>query len=272
MSESSENYVLFEKSAGTATVTLNRPNERNSFNDEVIAGLADAFKMAADFHDVRVVLLRGAGKVFSAGADLGWMKKAASLTEQENREDALKMAAMFEALYYCPKPTVAVVHGAAMGGAMGLIAACDIAIATDSTKFAFTEVLLGLAPAVIAPFVIAKIGSANASRYFLTGEIFDAETALKIGLVSKVVTDAHLHDASIELATQLKKGSPTAQSEIKRLVSMASGFSPVEYREYTSKLIASLRAGEEGKEGLSSFFEKRLPKWAAAAGDKSGGG
>ncbi len=263
MVESNENCVLFEKSAGIATVTLNRPDERNSFNDEVIAGLTSAFRTAADLQDVRVVLLRGAGKVFSAGADLGWMKKAASLSEKENCEDALKMASMFEALYYCPKPTVAVVHGAAMGGAMGLIAACDAAIAAESTKFAFTEVLLGLAPAVIAPFVIAKIGAANASRYFLTGEIFDADAAHKIGLVSSVVTDAHLNDAAAALATQLKKGSPAAQSEIKRLVSMASGFSPVEFRDYTSKLIARLRVSEDGREGMASFFEKRLPKWSS---------
>lgn len=272
MSESSENCVLYEKSGGAATVTLNRPVERNSFNDDVIAGLSGAFRLAADDADVRIVLLRGSGKVFSAGADLGWMKKAASLTEQENCEDALKMASMFETLYYCPKPTVAVVHGAAMGGAMGLIAACDIAIATDSTKFAFTEVLLGLAPAVIAPFVISKIGAANASRYFLTGEKFDAVTALKMGLVSSVVSDAHLNDAAAELATQLMKGSPAAHSEIKQLISMTAGFSPVEYRDYTSKLIARLRVSDDGREGLSSFFEKRLPKWAAAAGDKSGGG
>ena len=268
----SENCVHVEASGGVAKVTLNRPDERNSFNDEVIAKLTDAFRMAAAAEDIRAVLLCGAGKAFSAGADLGWMKRAAEMTEAENAADALKMAAMFEAIYFCPKPVVAKVHGAAMGGAMGLIAACDMAVAAESAKFAFTEVRLGLAPAVIAPYVIAKIGAGGASRYFLTGERFDAETAMRIGLVSEVAAEGELDSAAHRLIDALLKGSPNAQREIKKLIQTVAGFSAENFRDYTARLIASLRVSAEGQEGLASFFEKRLPKWAADADDAPGAG
>jgi methylglutaconyl-CoA hydratase len=247
---------------GVARVTLDRADRHNAFDDLVIRELtAELERVSADAR-VRAVVLTGAGRSFSAGADIGWMRAMAGAGEQANREDALALAKLMRTLDGLAKPTVARVNGPAYGGGVGLVACCDIAIASSDARFAFTEVRLGLAPAVISPYVIAAIGARQARRLFATGEAFDAAGALDIGLVHGVVAPDAL-DAGVEaVVAQLLLGGPAAQSEIKKLVAMVAreaGARDLEAR--TADLIARLRASPEGQEGLGAFLGKREPGW-----------
>ncbi len=249
---------------GLAVVTLNRPDVRNAFNAQMIAELTDAFDLLADQATVRMVMVRGAGKSFSAGADLTWMKQAASHTQSDNEADAEKLAEMLLKLYELPQMTLALVHGAAMGGGAGLVAACDVAVAMKSTKFKFSEVLLGLTPATISPFVIDAIGPRWAKALFVTGEGFDAPYAERMGLVQYVVeTDAELLEMEEYLASLVFKAAPGAIADSKRLVRDVTGqVIDKDLGHETAKRIAARRASAEGKEGIAAFLEKRLPGWS----------
>lgn len=261
--------ALFDVSTdrrGVATLTLSRPEVHNAFNDRVIADLTTAFGTLADDPAVRGLILTGAGASFSAGGDLDWMRSMTRYTEDENRRDALALARMLDALDRFPKPTVARVNGAALGGGVGLVACCDIAIAADSARFGLTEVRLGLAPATIAPYVVRAIGPRQARRYFLTGERFDAARALALGLVHEVVPAQQLDTAVERIVADLLRGGPAALGECKALVRMVQETPEREaLMAATADLIARMRVTPEGQEGLAAFFEKRTPAWMGEA-------
>ena len=240
---------------GVARVVLNRPDVHNAFNAAMIAELCDAFHMLGRQDVVRVIVVSGEGRSFSAGADLNWMKQAAEQDEAANQADALKMARMFETMNTCPKPVIGLVHGAAFGGGVGLAACCDVVIAKPEAMFGLTEVRLGLIPAVISPFVLAKIGMAASRRYMLSGERFTAAEAVRIGLVNEVAGD--LDAAAAPVIDAFLASEPGAIADIKALIAQ-----PVLDAETTSARIAARRASAEGREGLGAFLAKRSPDWS----------
>jgi methylglutaconyl-CoA hydratase len=239
-----------ERDGPILRVTLARPERRNAFDAQLIAELRDAF---IDVGDARVVLLSGEGESFCAGADIEWQRSAVDLSFDENVEDAMRLFAMMQAIDGCPAPVVARVHGYALGGGSGVTAAVDVAIAAEDAIFGFSEVKLGIVPAVISPFVLPKIGASAARRYFLTGERFDARTALRIGLVHEVAEDL---DGAVErVVGELLTSGPNATREAKRLIRVRP------QGEETAQLAARLRASEEGQDGLRAFLERRKPAW-----------
>jgi methylglutaconyl-CoA hydratase len=239
-----------ERDGPILRVTLARPERRNAFDAELIGELREAF---TDVGDARVVLLAGEGESFCAGADIEWQRSAIDLSFDDNVEDAMRLFAMMQAINDCPAPVVARIQGYALGGGSGVAAAVDIAVAAQDAVFGFSEVKLGIVPAVISPFVLPKIGEAAARRYFLTGERFDAQTALRIGLVREVAD--HLDAAVERIAGELLSSGPQATREAKRLIRMRP------QGEETAQLAARLRASEEGQEGLRAFLERRSPSW-----------
>jgi methylglutaconyl-CoA hydratase len=243
-----------------ATVTLDRPEQHNAFNPALVAELAEAFASLGTTPDSRVVVLAAAGSSFSAGADLGYMRSMAELSQEENVADALRVADCLTAIRDCPRPVIARVHGAALGGGAGLVAACDIAVAAAGARFAFSEVRLGLVPAVISPFVLPRIGVSAARHLFLTGERFDAVRAQAIGLVHQVVPDADLDAAVARCVEALLAGAPEALAIAKGLVAYVAA-NPDTAREATARIIAERRASAEGQEGMSAFLERRPPSW-----------
>jgi methylglutaconyl-CoA hydratase len=250
--------------AGVRELTLNRPEVHNAFDDALIAELTAAVQTAASDPAVRAVVLTGAGASFSAGADLNWMRGMASASEQENRDDSLRLAELMRTLQFCPKPTIARVNGAAYGGGVGLVACCDIAIGADTAKFGLTEVKLGLVPAVISPYVLHAIGLRQARKLFLTGEVFDAHEAQRIGLLHRVVPAEALDDAVTFTLKLLAKAGPEAQREAKQLALRMAGHEEggAERIDHdNAALIARLRVSSEGQEGLSAFLDKRAPAW-----------
>lgn len=246
---------------GKATVTLNRPEVHNAFDDVLIVRLTETFESLGRNPDVRVVVVAANGKSFSAGADLGWMRRMANYSEAENRADAERLARLIHVLDSLPRPTVARVQGAAIGGGVGLVAACDVAVASEAASFALSEVRLGLIPAVISPYVIGAIGPRHARRYMLTAERFDAAEAKRIGLVHQAVPVAELDAAVDSVVGALLLGGPEAVRESKMLARDVGGSPDDETRADTARRIARLRASPEGKEGVSSFLEKRKPRW-----------
>jgi methylglutaconyl-CoA hydratase len=252
------------RDGGFAHVTLNRPAMRNAFDAALISELRTAFEgfAAEPAGDLRGVLLAGAGETFCAGADIEWMSASAQLTVDENERDAAAMQAMFLAIDACPAPVVARVHGAALGGGMGLCAVADIVIASAETTFGFTETKLGILPAVISTFVLPKIGESHARALFTTGVRFDAERALRIGLIHEVVADAAALDARVAtLLDELRAAGPTAARAAKMLVRELRSLDPAEARRHTVRHIAQQRTSPEGQEGLAAFLEKRPPAW-----------
>jgi methylglutaconyl-CoA hydratase len=247
---------------GVATLTTNRPEVHNAFDDRLIAELTGKLRELDREHAIRVVVLAANGKSFSAGADLNWMKRMAQYSEGENLRDAVGLASLMHTLNDMTKPTVARVNGSAFGGGVGLVAACDIAIAAEGAVFSLSEVRLGLIPAVISPFVVAAIGERQARRYFLTAERFDAAEALRIGLVHRVVEDADLDAAVAAVVDELLKGGPKAQAAAKDLIASVSN-RPIDQRilEDTAARIARIRVSPEGKEGIAAFLEKRGAGW-----------
>ncbi|GHF26936.1 enoyl-CoA hydratase [Kordiimonas sediminis] len=248
---------------GIARIRLNRPEVHNAFNAELIAQLHAAFVQLGTDNDVRAIILSGNGKSFSAGADLSWMKDAATFTHAENLEDAEKLSAMLNSIYTCPKPVLALVHGAAMGGGVGLTACADIVLCVEGAKFALSEVRLGLTPATISPFVVAAIGERQARRLFITAERFDATTAKDIGLVHEVYqTLDDAEEAMSNILQDILAGGPHAIADAKHLVLSVSG-KPIDagLRSFTAEQIATRRTSQEGQEGLAAFFEKRSPDW-----------
>ncbi len=245
-----------------ATVTLNRPDVRNAFNETMIAELGAAFTALGARDDVRAIVLAANGKAFCAGADLNWMRKMAGYSDDENHADALRLAQMLAAVYRCPKPVIARVHGDAYAGGMGLVCAADIVVAADTVHFCLSEARLGLMPATIAPYVIRALGEQASRRYFVTAEAFDCATALRLGLVSEAVSADEL-DATVQrLAQALCANSPNAVRECKQLVRDVAGVTIDDTLiNDTALRIARIRASEEGRDGVSSFLEKRTPLW-----------
>jgi methylglutaconyl-CoA hydratase len=246
---------------GVATITIDRPGRRNAF--DVIASLREAFETMAAADGVRVLFLTGSAGTFSDGADVDWMRGAADRTEVDNREDAMRMGSMLRHLHELPMLTVALVEGAAFGGGAGLVAACDMAVATRTARFAFSEVRLGLVAATISPYVVAAIGSRRARGLFASGQVFDADRALAIGLVDEVVEDAAgLMAARDAIAADALLGAPGAVRESKRLVDhVAAHKLDRGLIDYTAREIARVRVGPEGQEGLRAFVERRRPTW-----------
>ncbi|HEX8903004.1 enoyl-CoA hydratase-related protein [Vitreimonas sp.] len=263
MSTDPSSVLLDVSRNGVAVVTLNRPDKRNAFDELLIAGLADTFETLKGADHVRVVFLRGAGQTFCAGADIDWMRRAAELTELGNETDALTLARMLQHLHELPQLTVALVHGAAMGGGAGLVAACDVAVAVKSTKFAFSEVKLGLTPATISPYVVEAIGPRWAKALFATAEAFDAAFAEKIGLVQYAVEDAEgLDQMMLHLTDLALAAAPGAVKDAKALVRYVAGHKIDDnLAKETARRIAARRGSDEGKEGLAAFLEKRKPEW-----------
>lgn len=260
----SEGVVLNETDErGVARVTLNRPDVRNAMNEELIAELIRVLEAVNGDPDVRFMVLTGNGKGFCAGGDLNWMRRTADYDFDQNLDDALRLGRLMRLLYEMKMPTVALVNGAAFGGGMGLVAACDIAIAAEEAKFSLSEVRLGLIPATIAPYVVRAMGERHARRYFVSAEIFDAATARDIGFVHEVVPGAALADRGEAMVEQLLLGGPGAQAAAKDMVHRVAE-APVgdEIEAWTSRRIAEVRATDEGKEGASAFLEKRKPRWA----------
>jgi len=261
MTDTSDAAIRVEAADGVATVTLNRPDRHNAFDDALIARLTRAFEDLGADPAVRAVVLAAEGRSFSAGADLGWMQRMAGYSEAENLADARALGRLMHVLNDLPKPTVALVQGAAIGGGVGLVAACDIAIAAEPAVFALSEVRLGLVPAVISPFVVQAIGARAARRYFLTAERFDAATARDLGLVHRVVPAADLAAEGRQVLARLAEGGPTAQAAAKRLIFDVMDRPPADVLDDTARLIAEIRASDEGREGVAAFLEKRKPAW-----------
>ncbi|MBU2090527.1 MAG: enoyl-CoA hydratase/isomerase family protein [Alphaproteobacteria bacterium] len=255
--------LLFDKRPdGVAVLRLNRPDIHNAFDDTLITEMTAQLKRIAEDSSIRLLILASEGKSFSAGADLGWMQRMASHGERENFTDAIALTEMVEALDSLPMPVVGRVQGAAMGGGVGLVACCDIAIAVDTAKFALSEVKPGIIPAAISPYVMRAIGTRQARRYFLTGERFDAETARRIGLVHEVVPAGDLDSTVDAIVAELLKASPMATRAAKELIAAVEGKElDGNLRRDTAARIARIRATPEGKEGLAAFLEKRTPNW-----------
>ena len=248
---------------GIATVTLNNPEKHNAFDDKIIGELTAAFEQVSNNKDVRLMILAANGKNFCAGADMAWMKRMASYSYDENLNDSKALAKMFKDLNFLCVPTIARVQGVAFGGAVGLVSCCDMAVATPDAGFSLSEVKIGLMPAVISPYVVGAIGQRAARRYFITAERFDAQTALELGLVSKVVEKEQLDHEIDKLAETLLANSPAAIVSAKRLVFDVAGRKiDDELIDFTCERIAEIRVSAQGQEGLTAFLEKRKPTWS----------
>jgi methylglutaconyl-CoA hydratase len=259
-------HLALQFDRGVETVTLNRPDVRNAFNDEVIAELTAVFLELAKRDEVRCVVLAGAGPAFCAGADLNWMQRMAEYTREENIEDASRLARLLEVIYRCPKPTIARVHGDTYAGGVGLVAVCDMAVAADSAQFCLSEVRLGLIPATISPYVIRAIGARAAHRWFLTAERFGAAEALRMGLVHEAVPADALDARLGEIAQSLVNAGPQALKACKSLLHDVAGHEiGAGLVRRTVEGIADIRASDEGREGIQSFLAKRKPQWLSGS-------
>ncbi|MEP6592832.1 MAG: enoyl-CoA hydratase-related protein [Acidobacteriota bacterium] len=255
--------ILSERDGRVLRLTINRPEVRNAFDEDCIARLTAAAVAAGDDREIRAVVLAGAGPVFCAGADLGWMARAVSFSHRENLADAEDLARMLERLDTVPVPVVGRVQGAALGGGLGLAAVCDIVVAAEDAVFGLTEVKLGLLPAVVAPYVVRKIGVSAARELFLSGARFDAARAKSLGLVHEVVPAAEL-DAAIERRlAELRTSGPAAVAAAKALIRGIAGIDPKDVIGLTTATIAAQRVSKEGQEGMRAFMEKRKPDWTA---------
>ena len=255
-------YLTLTVNAGVATVTLTQPEIRNAFSDEVIVEITEAFRVAGERPDVRAIVLAAEGTAFCAGANLNWMRRMADYDRAENLQDAGALAEMLRTIYHCPKPTIARVQGDVYAGGMGLVAACDMAVAAENAGFCLSEVKIGLVPGTIAPYVLRAMGARAGHRYFLTGERFDAAEALRIGFVHQVVAAEQLDDAVDSLLKALLVAGPDAVRTCKKLVlDVAEREINAQLIASTVEVIADIRASEEGKEGVQAFLSKRKPSW-----------
>lgn len=247
---------------GVASVTLNRPEKHNAFDDVLIAELTKIFKKIGEDKSIRAMILRANGESFCAGADVNWMKRMADYTFEENVADAKKLAEMLWHLNYMPKPTIARVQGSAFGGAVGLVACCDMAIGSKLSKFALSETRLGLIPATISPYVIAAMGERIARRYFVTAEVFSARRARRLGLLSETVTEEELDGCIEDILQNILRNGPNAVAAAKQLVfDVSTQAREEEIMEKTCLRIATVRVSGEGQEGLGAFLDKRKPNW-----------
>ena len=255
--------LLIEHQGPIGIVTMNRGERHNAFDDALIGELTEALRAMEADDSVRIVVLSGAGKSFSAGADLNWMKRMAGYSKDENQRDAMAMAALMRTLAGLRKPTIARVHGAAYGGGVGLVACCDVAVGSHNASFALSEARLGLVPAVISPYVVAAIGERAARRYFVTGERFDAAEAWRLGLLHEITpTDGAMDDKIGEICDAMLDCGPVAQREAKELIrAVANRPLHSEVVQDTAERIARIRSSPEGKEGVAAFLEKRKASW-----------
>ncbi|MEZ0262541.1 MAG: enoyl-CoA hydratase/isomerase family protein [Alphaproteobacteria bacterium] len=261
-----EQHILYSVKNNIATITLNRPEVHNAFNEGVIGDLTDLFTKAGNDKDVRAVILRGNGKSFSAGGDLNWMRKMADYTYQQNVDDAMRLGVLLKTINFLPKPTIAMVHGNVFGGGVGLTACCDIAIAEQGAQFCLSEVRIGLIPSIIAPYVINAMGERMARRYFMTAERFSADEAHRIGFVHEVAETGKSDEVADKIITAILDGAPQAQGRGKKLMLDIIG-RPIDDKliDLTVRQIAEARASEEGKEGLTAFLNKTEPSWRKRA-------
>ena len=256
-------HLQTDTADGLATVTLNRPDVRNAFNEDVIAELTQAFTQLGQQADVRCIVLAANGPAFCAGADLNWMRRIADYSHAENVADAAQLAEMLRVIHTCPKPTVARIQGDVYAGGTGLVAACDVAVSVDTAHFCLSEVKLGLIPATISPYVIQAMGTRAAHRYFLTAERFTAAEALRIGFVHEVVTADALDATVAQITSALLAASPQAVTTCKRLVREVAGQEiSLELVAMTVNAIADSRTSAHGREGVQSFLQKHKPNWA----------
>jgi methylglutaconyl-CoA hydratase len=255
--------LLYEVEKNVARVTFNRPDVHNAFNDVMIRELTEAFADIEKRPEVRAVVLSGEGKSFCAGADLNWMRRVKDYSYDENLSESLELAEMLYKIYISPKPTIARVNGAAIGGGTGLVAVCDIAIAAETAKFSFSEVKLGLIPACISPYVVKKCGEGKCREFFLTGERLTADRALSAGLVNAVAAPEELDSVVDHYLSQLLTSGPEAIKICKELLRKVPQMSHAEVKKYTAEVIARIRMSDEGQEGMTAFLEKRKPRWAS---------
>jgi len=253
--------ILLNKDKKVLWVTLNRPEVHNAFNSVMINELNDVFDEAKEDPGIRVVVLTGRGRSFCAGADLNWMREIIKYSFEQNLEESMNIAELMEKIYALPKPTIAMVNGAAIGGGTGFTSACDIALAADTAQFGLSEVKIGLVPAAISPFVVRKIGESKAREYFLTGQRISAQRAKEINLVNNTFPPDKLRGETDRLVEHLVAAGPEAIKSCKELLYKVPGMSPSEVKEFTARMIAKLRVSEEGQEGMAAFLEKRKPKW-----------
>ncbi len=263
----SEQQILYKVENNVATITMNRPALHNAFDETVIADLIKAFVKAGADESVRVVVLRGNGKSFSAGGDLNWMRRVAEYNFDQNVADASQLGILLKTINTLPKPTMALVHGNAFGGGVGLASCCDISIAEEGAQFCLSEVRIGLIPSIIAPYVIAAIGARQSRRYFMTAERIDAATALRIGLVHEVAKQGELDAVADKIISALWDGAPAAQARGKKVIlEISKRKIDDEVIKFTVEQIAEARASVEGKEGLSAFLNKTEAGWKKKAG------
>ncbi len=255
--------ILFDISdAGIGTITLNKPEKHNAFDDIMIQHLTDVIASAIHNPEVRIIVLNGEGQNFSAGADLGWMKRMANFSEEENIDDAMKLAKLMHTLYYSPKPTIASVQGKTFGGGIGLISCCHTAIVSSDAQFCFSETKLGIIPAIISPFIINAIGPRWTRHCFLHGQVFDAQQALQMGLCQEIVAPTELSGATQKAAENLMKNGPNALQAVNYLVNDLSPFIiNDDVMQFTARTIAKLRVSTEGQIGLNAFLNKIKPNW-----------
>ncbi len=251
--------VAFE--GPVARIALARPEVHNAFNSAMFSDLDRAFDEMSGREEVRVVVLTGEGKSFCAGADLNWMKRVKEMTFEESVADSLVLSELLYKMYSFPRPTIARVNGAAIGGGTGFVCVCDIAVASEKAKFSFSEVKLGLVPACISPYAVRKIGESRARRYFLSGERIDASEALRAGLVTHVVPHEEIDGFIQGIVDQLLASGPHALSACKRLIEGVTSMDLQDAKRFTAEILAELRKGEEGQEGMAAFLEKRRPGW-----------
>lgn len=261
-SQSAYEYIEVTRKDSVATVTMNRPDVHNAFNDEMIKEISGAFKALGEDDSVRVVILASNGKSFCAGADLNWMSRMMEYTYEENVIDALGLANMLKTIHDCPKPVIARVHGAAFGGGVGLISACDFGVCVENVIFGLTEVKLGIIPAVISPFVLKKLPPAAAQRYFMTAERFSADEARHVGLIAEVRPSVEAMDECLDTIIQsILANGPEAVAASKVLINEVLGIRWDETLQKVSEMIATRRISSEGQEGMKAFLEKRKPNW-----------
>ncbi|WP_413558903.1 enoyl-CoA hydratase-related protein [Bdellovibrio sp. HCB209] len=255
------NFIVVAEMEQVAYVKLNRPDVRNAFNPEMIAEITETFHRLEERTDLRAVVLQGEGKSFCAGADLNWMREMVNFSYHQNREDSLELFGMFEAIARCTLPVIGMVHGAAFGGALGLVAVCDEVIAEEGTQFCFSEVKLGIAPAVISAFVQRKAVPGKVRPLMLSGVVFNPQVAQQAGLVTEVVPAGEGHNFVQKVLANYRQGGPEAVRETKKLLNDIAGLTWEQQRARTTHLIADRRASDEGQEGLKSFLEKHEPSW-----------
>lgn len=253
--------IKFSFKEKVATITLNRPEIHNAFNEVMIRELLETYREIAEMEHIRVVVLTGEGKSFCAGADLKWMGDVINYSFEQNLNESQQLAELFYTMYTLPKPTIAKVNGAAIGGGTGLVAVNDIVIASERAKFSLSEVKLGLVPACISPYVFKRVGERGCRELFLTGQRVNAEESLKFGLSNQVVPEAELDAAVEKLIAQLITSGPNALGICKDLLEKVPQMSLEQAKTYTAESIAALRISDEGQEGMKAFFEKRPPKW-----------